>query len=172
MRRATGLLICVLMLRATCMWAQVSASATVTITARLAGSISLSLQSTPVAVTVDHGVQSGFLVPLSVEWNLDPRETPAFGVTAYFRDPHAALSDKVGGNTVSAGQVLAKWGTPSFSPFSDVDGRVQIFDTAVLPGRRRGQRSENLELKIAEDTLASLPDGDYQGVLYLEVRNY
>jgi hypothetical protein len=174
MRRAIGILIClILSFCATSAYAQLTSSATVTITARIPGSISLSLRSTPVAVAVSHGAQSGFTVPLTVEWNLDPRETPAFSVAAFFREPNAALLNTVTATVIPAENISARWGDQNqFVPFQRTDGTVVLFHTAVLPDLRRDTQSRNLELKIDDIVAAGLPDGDYQGVLYLEVRNY
>jgi hypothetical protein len=153
-------------------YCQINSSATVVISARLPGSITLSLRSTPVSISVANGAQSRFTVPLSVQWNLDPREVPAFGVIAYFRNPSAALTDSSNGTPLPAEAILAKWGNASFGRFNQVDGSLPIFHTAVTPNDRRGALSQPLELKISDEAVSSLSNGDYQGVLYLEVRNY
>lgn len=152
--------------------AQTSATSTVPIALRIPGSISLSLRSTPVTVSVENGVQQQFEVPLTVQWNLDPRDVPGFGVVAYFRDPQAALVDSDTDTSVPAGYVMARWGSGQFHPFQASDASLTVFHTTVLPELRHGNESQNLELKIADNATASLPNGEYQGVLYLEVRNY
>lgn len=152
--------------------AQVSSTASIPIVARIPGSISLSLRSTPVTVTVQGGAQQEFNIPLTVQWNLDPRETPGFRVMAYFRDPGSALVDPVGATSVPASDVLARWGHTPFQPLDANDSAFTLFRTSVLPDRRRGNESQILELKIADPAVITLPDGAYQGVLYLEVRNF
>ena len=154
------------------LWAQTTATASVPISLRIPGSISLSLQSTPVTVAVQGGVQQQFNVPLTVQWNLDPREVPGFGVVAYFRDPQAALVDPSNAASIPASDVLGRWGQGQFQSFHASDATLTLFHTTVLPELRRGSESQTLELEIAKNALAALADGEYQGVLYLEVRNY
>lgn len=168
--RALGVLIATLCLSAT-LWSQTAASASVPIVVRIPGSISISLRSTPVTVTVQNGQQQQFEVPLTVQWNLDPRETPGFGVVAYFRSSDAALMESDSATAVPAGNILARWGEAQFRPFRG-DATLTLFHTAVLPDMRRGTTSQTLQLKIADNLVAALPNGEYQGVLYLEVQNY
>lgn len=154
------------------LWGQVSATATIPMSVRVPGSISLSMHSTPVSIAVTQGTQRQFEIPLSVEWNLDPRETTGFRVVAYFNSPGAALTDFESGISVAATSIVARWGEGSFLPFQHNDSRVSIFSTSVLGDLRRAKQSQTLQVKIADETLAFLPDGDYQGTLYLEVQNY
>jgi len=168
-RRSVGLLIMAICLSVP-VWSQASGLASVPIVLRIPGSITLSLHSTPVNIAVQSGMQQPFAIPLTVQWNLDPREIPGFGVFAYFRDAHAALVEPSTASTITADNILARWGENQFQPFQS--GDVTLFHTAVLPELRRGTESRTLELKIADQTAAALPDGEYQGVLYLEVRNY
>ena len=152
--------------------AQVSATSAVVITAKMPGSITLSLQSTPVFIPVQNGAQQPFEVPLTVQWNLDPRETPGFGVQAYFLDSGSALVNPSSATRVPAADLVARWGQGSFQPFSSGDAKVELFRTSVLPELRHGNESRTLELRISDPVLSNLPDGQYQGVLYLEVKNY
>jgi len=152
--------------------AQVSTTSSVPMSARVPGSISLSLRSTPVSIAVLGGAQTQFEVPFSVEWNLNPSETPGFRVVAYFHDSQAALTDMPSSTSVPTKDVMARWGDSLFRSFDEAGTSLTLFQTTVLPDLRRGQKSQTLQLKIADDALSSLPDGIYQGTLYLEVRNY
>jgi hypothetical protein len=154
------------------LWAQTSSTASVPIVLRIPGSISISLQSTPVIVAVQNGQQQQFEVPLTVRWNLDPSETPGFGVVAYFRNSNAALQEPESATAIPASSVMARWGQTRFQSFKSGDATLTLFRTAVLPDARRGTTSQTLQLRIADDLVPTLPNGEYQGALYLEVRNY
>ena len=123
-------------------------------------------------VSVQNGQQQQFEVPLTVQWNLDPRETPGFSVLAYFRNSDAALVESDSATAVKAGSILGRWGQAKFQPFRAADATLTLFQTAVLPDVRRGATSQTLQLKIADELVPTLPNGEYRGVLYLEVRNY
>ena len=68
------------------MFAQLSASASVPISLRIPGTISLSLQSVPVSVDVAGGSQQTFSIPLSVTWNLNPREVSGLSRCSLFSE--------------------------------------------------------------------------------------
>jgi hypothetical protein len=124
----------------------------------------------PVSVKVAGGAQEEFGVPVTVSWNVDPREVPGFRVNAYFSDQAVALLEPTIGAAIPANELMARWGD-GYLPF-DANGTVTLFRTAILPDLRRGQRQEMLSLKIVDSALPSVQDGTYQGVLTLEVRNY
>ncbi len=148
---------------------QLNATASITLTARLPSSITVSLHTVPVAVDVAGGVQQTFAIPLSLKWNVDPHEIPGFRIVTYFQNGHAAMVDPVVGAAVSATDMLARWGATPFLPFSP-DGTVTLFRLNVEPGLRRGEKNDILELKIVDDAANSLPGGSYRGVLNIEVR--
>ncbi len=162
-------------LTSTLMWVpgfgQLATSASVPISLRIPGSITLSLQTVPVDVNIVGGNQRTFSVPLSVSWNLDPREVPAFRVVAYFQNSQSALVEPSSAAAVPASSLISRWGQGEFMPFSS-DNTVTLFRTTILPAIRRGEKNDVLELRIADPAASSLPDGSYQGVLVLEVRHY
>ena len=160
----------VMTLSAIAMWPQVRGTANVPISLRVPGSISLSLQSVPVSVAVRDGSSQPFGVPVTVEWNLDPREVPGFRVVAYFRDPGAALVEASNGTSLKADDVEVRWGPNQPQRFQR--GEATLFQTTVVSEQRRGKESQALSLSIADDAGSVLGDGEYQGVLYLEVRSY
>ncbi len=151
--------------------AQTRSSASVPISLRVPGSISLSLNAVPVSLAVAQGAQREFAAPLTVSWNLNPAEVPGFRVVAYFSDPEAAVVDDSNGASAKATQLRVRWGTGDFLPFAS-DASTTLFRTSVLSGPRRGSLQQTLSVKFADSALPTLPDGDYRGVLYLEVRNY
>lgn len=151
--------------------AQRSATASVPISLRVPGSITLSLKSVPVSVAVVAGTQRDFTAPLTVSWNLNPIDVPGFRVVAYFADPKTAVLDPSHGTALDATQLLVRWGPGNFLSFAS-DASPTLFRTSVLSGPRRGNLRQTLALKIADNALPTLPDGDYEGVLYLEVQHY
>ena len=152
------------------LWSQTRSSASIPLSLRVPGSISLNLHSVPVLVAVRNGNSQAFQVPVTVEWNLDPRETPGFRVAAYFRDPNAALEEVTRGTNLRADELMVCWGSNQAQHFQS--GEATLFQTTVASDQRRGQESQALSLRIADAEASSLGDGDYQGVLYLEVRSY
>jgi hypothetical protein len=99
------------------------------------------------------------------------REVPAFRVVARLQDGPAALADPATLTAVPATELVSRWGEGEFLPFTS-DATATLFRTNILPDLRRGQKQDVLELKITDAAAASLADGSYQGVLYLEVRYY
>jgi len=154
-----------------CSHAQLSASASVPIVLRIPGTITLSLSSVPVAVDVANGSQRTFSVPLSVSWNLNPAEVQGFRVVAYYQNAGAALTDAATSTALPAASLRTRWGQGSFIPFAS-DATATLFQTSILPTVRRGDKQDVLELKIDDALVPSLPDGSYQGTLFLEARHY
>jgi len=101
---------------------------------------------------------------------LNPADVQAFRVVAYFHDPAAAVTDPATYTAIPANRILTRWGTEAFTPFAS-DGAATLFQTSVF-SNRHGEKQNLLELKIDNAMMASLPDGSYQGTLYLEVRHY
>ena len=151
-------------------YAQLSASASVPIVLRIPGSITLSLRSVPVSVSLTDGAQRTFTVPLALSWNLNPAEVQAFRVVAYFQDSGAALTNPTTSTALPATKLLTRWGTSAFAPFAS-DATASLFHTSVFENRR-GEKQDSLELKIDDAMATSLPNGSYEGTLYLEVRHY
>jgi len=154
-----------------CSQAQLTASASVPIVLRIPGTITLSLSSVPVSVAVANGTQRTFSVPVSLSWNLNPAEVPGFRLVAYYQDAGAALTDPATSTALPAATLRTRWGQGAFVPFAS-DATATLFQTSVLPAVRRGEKQDVLELKIDDALVPSLPDGSYQGTLFLEVRHY
>jgi hypothetical protein len=152
-------------------YGQMSASASVPIVLRIPGTITLSLSSVPVSVNVANGSQRTFSVPLSLSWNLNPAEVQGFRVVAYYQDAGAALTDVATSAALPAAALRTRWGQGAYLPFAS-DATATLFQTSVLPTVRRGEKQDVLELKIDDALVPLLPDGSYQGTLYLEVRHY
>jgi hypothetical protein len=150
---------------------QLTAGAAITMTARLPSSITLNLKSIPVSINVADGTQQPFSAVLSMRWNVDPHEVPAFRVVAHFRNAQSALVDPTGTTSIPASDLVSRWTGSQFLPFG-ADATIILFQMTVEPEHRMGAKRAPLELKIADDQVNSLPDGAYTGVLEIEVRQY
>ncbi len=151
-------------------WAQTSAQASITLIARVPSSVSLSVNSLPVSLSIRAANQfaGDFQFPLQVKWNLNPAEVQGFAVVAYFADPSAALTGSQPGS-LAASSLLARLGPGDFRPFL-ADGKVSLCNVTAANDGRMGQRVQIFELKNGND--GSVPEGDYHGTLYFEVRQY
>jgi hypothetical protein len=160
--------------------AQVSAAATVPITATLHGNISINTRLVPVSIPFESGTSAGnrALVPLEFTWNLNPREVQGFEVIGYFADPNAALAGDSTSSVVPSAYVLGRWesGAPrSFTETHELgpaSASLSLFSESVLHGHSRGTRNGVLELTIDPQLASTLRTDDYRGVLYVEVRHY
>ena len=143
----------------------------ITLTARLPSSITVNLHTVPVSVKISDGIQQPFSTLLSVKWNVDPREIPAFRVVATVRNGNAAMKDVSTTTAIPAADLESRWGDKEFVSF-DLAATLTLFEMTVEPEHRQGEKQGLLELKVADRAISSLPDGSYQGVLDIEVRNY
>lgn len=172
MFRATGLTI-VLVLSSVAGLAQTGARVSTALSARVPSSVALSVSSAPVLLSVQSSdrVPTEFTLPMHVKWNLNPAEVRGFEIVAYFSDPSSALTHDSQPVSLPASSLLARLGEGDFKPFSPADGRLSVSNVSAANDGRRGERLQLLELKGSSE-LTVIPQGDYRGVLYLEVREY
>jgi len=153
--------------------AQNSASASISLVARLPGSITLSIPVLPVAVTVHDGIESEFTVPLSVVWNLDPRETQSFQVIGHFRDATAALSQRDGQASIPVWDLIMQSNRSEKGRTQILrNAEITLLNLAISTSNRRSEYYQSVKFKIDSEILRTLPEGIYTGVLSLEVREY
>ncbi len=171
MKRVAAIIVGSLLLAAN-VCAQVSASAGVPIRLKIPGSITLNLKEVPVSIAIQEGTQQQFQVPLSVSWNLDPREVQGFRIVGRVANRRAALVNDADGFLVPSSSVLSRWLLRGESSFASTDEDHALFQMAILPYARRGNEQGPLQLKISDEELQNLSDGNYNGVLYLEVISY
>ncbi len=152
-------------------WAQTSAQASIILTARVPSSVTLSVDSQPVSLSIKASDQPTANVefPLRVKWNLNPAEVQGFEIVAYFADPSSPLINELQPVSLPVPSLLARLGTGDFRPFNSA-GRASLTTITVAAEGRQGQRSQVFQLKNSNQ--AAVPDGEYHGVVYFEVRQY
>lgn len=175
-RRVSLVLFLVLVLTAGCAAQNLSASASVTIRATKLSSITLSLRQVPVAfdVTDQHSTQVS--IPLTTSWNVSPREVQGFEIVGYFANPDAALLSET--NAIPAQMVEAQFNNGPFrafnqsNPVAPAGGALSLATQQIMAGVTVGNRSDLLTMRVAESLESPIEDGEYRGVLYLEVRHF
>ncbi len=116
--------------------------------------------------------------PLEVAWNLDPREVQGFEVVSYFANPRAALVNDAATGTIPADRVLGRWGNEAFRPFKEINAigpagsSLRLFGKSISHGDSRGSRDDILNVSIDSEYAATISEGKYTGVLYVEFRYY
>ncbi len=176
---ATFACVCVLALSSSSL-AQVSAAASVRVSATLRGQMSINTRAIPVSIHLLTGTPASnhALVPLEFNWNLNPREVQGFEVIGYFADPNAALAGDSTNAVVPSAQVFGRWESGALRSFSETHplgtagASLSLFSESVLHGHSRGSRTGMLELTIDPQLASALSSDDYRGVLYVEVRHY
>jgi hypothetical protein len=169
--RSAFLLVALLICGSLSGYSQLNARAGITLKARLPSSVTVSVHTIPVEIRVSDGVQQVFSTTLAVKWNVDPQEIPAFRVVASFHDANAALLEPWTSTVIRAGDLECRWGPREYQRFG-ADASITLFSATVPPEVRQGEQHHGLQMKIADDRLPSLPDGSYEGVLIIEVRQY
>lgn len=158
---------------------QPSCNATVPIRAVVRGSISLSVRTAPVSLELhpSEPTRNSALVPVSVQWNLNPAEVRGFELIGYFADPLRALTNHEYGFDLTSDHVLGRVDSGSFKYFSRNDPlapageSLSLLNEQVFPGHARGQHTAVIQLRV-DDSVPGLPQGRYEGVLHIEVRHY
>lgn len=157
-----------------------SANGSVRISAVIRGSVTVNAKSVPLSLDFDPDdpARNYAAFPLSVTWNLNPAEVQGFQVIGYFANPSAALLNRDAGIAVPSSHVLGRMDMGQFRPFSDTSevgpagGSLSLWQQSVVNGEARGTRTGLLEMRLDQENLPYLPKGNYEGMLYIEVRHY
>lgn len=119
-------------------------------------------------------------VPIETVWDLDPSQTSAVSVVAFFQAPGAALSS--GSSVIPSSAVWGRvpTGSPtSFAPFTGgtvsagpaavgvAGATLVLFSQPVTLAAAAGSRTDQLEVRIDLAGGPELPAGHYQGTLNL-----
>lgn len=174
-------LLCVLLASSQPASAQhLSASGSVTITAVVRGSVTVNVRSVPLSFAFDPADPAANYAafPVTVTWNMNPTEVQGFQVIGYFANSAAALLNPENGATVPSSHVLGRMNSGPFRAFGDTSevgppgGSLTLMRQSVVTGAARGTRSSLLEMRLDQENLPDLPKGNYEGMLYIEVRHY
>lgn len=157
---------------------------TVSLTASLAESLSVSSTVSSVSFTLANGqtVAGSAAVPITANWVLNPSRTDV-KLYGYFASSAAALTDGLSTpDNIPAADVLGQVTTgaaTSFTPFSATgpsgfgaaSAALLLWDQPISGsgnGKYVGTRTDNLSLEI--NTPASLPAGSYSGTLTIQAQ--
>jgi hypothetical protein len=157
-----------------------SSSSSVTITAVVRGSVTINVRTIPLSFDFDPADPSKNYAafPMSVTWNLNPAEVQGFQVIGYFANSAAALMNHEDGVTVPSSRVLGRMDSGPFRAFGDTNevgppgGSLTLMRQSIVNGAARGTRASLLEMRLDQENMPDLPKGNYEGMLYIEVRHY
>jgi hypothetical protein len=120
--------------------AQLQASASVSLSARLPGSINLRQREVPVLITVLDGKQECAASTVDVSWNLDPRETESFRVIATLLSDSPLLSDNL----------LVTVDGNDLRPLSSTSRKIVLFNVPIRFNNRQGTQQHLLRFRLAD----------------------
>ena len=160
-----------------------SSARTVVHTATKLGSVSVGLpggSSATLAGGLGTGANDFAPLPIETAWDLDPSQSSAVSLVAFFQAPDAAFTG--GAATIPSSAVSARvpTGSPTaFTPFSGsavqaggatagVPGATLVlFTQPVSASAAVGRRTDQLQVRIDLTGRPELPAGAYQGILNL-----
>lgn len=151
-------------------------SAHIAMTAIKSSAITLSVEEVPLSFVVEGALANTMTVPVTAKWDVNPTEVRGFDIIGYFADPSAAL--RMNDTNVPAAAMQASYSGTPFQSFTNANLHTLRDNALVLAGERtmrgnhQGQRHDTLALRIDPLWQQSIPDGEYRGMLYLEVRHY
>lgn len=155
-----------------------SASSSVHLVAVVPGWVKLSMDAAQIRLHFEPDVPpSSESLPLTVTWNVNPRETRGFEVVGYFSHRHAALTSVRTNQQIASSRIQGRYGDGDFRTFTEARGigvagaSLMLLARHVTEGQISGSVSETLQLRL-DPALNDIPAGDYEGILHLEVRLY
>jgi len=163
--------------------ATTSSVRTVAITATKLASIGITLPAGGSLVlpgNLSSGINDFSPLPFTTSWSVDPTQTASVAVLAFFEMPARALAN--GPAAIPSTAVLGRvtTGSPTgFSPFAQASltanggmvgssgGSLLLVSEPISPSNARGQRTDQLQLRIDLNGSPRLPAGTYAGTLNL-----
>ena len=160
-----------------------SSARAVVLTATKHGSVSVALPGgTSANLSGDLGLGPNDFAPVAVEtaWDLDPSQTSAVSLVAFFQAPAAAFTGA--GMAIPSSAVFARMPGPGGAGFVPFTGSpvaaagatagapgasVMLFSQPVTTGASTGIRTDQLQVRLDLSGWTSLPAGQYQGTLNL-----
>ncbi|HEU5170046.1 MAG TPA: hypothetical protein VFU46_05890 [Gemmatimonadales bacterium] len=139
---------------------------TVTLAATKPASVTVSLPSGGFARlprALASGANDFAPIPVVTSWELDPGQTATVSLLAYFDLPARALASAAG--AIPASAVHGAVGQEV--PRSFTAGAVVLFTEPISTGNARGERSDELRVRIQVTDFGALPAGTYTGTLNL-----
>jgi len=137
--------------------AQLTAHGSISLTARLPSSVSLSETMLPVTITVAAGQQMVSKSTVHIKWNINRHESSGYRIVG-----------TLVGNELPGGDFETRLNEREFRPFSEIARRV-VLDYAIIgPNNGQGTQQSTIEVKIKDNRLDTLTDGTYRGWIKLE----
>jgi hypothetical protein len=130
--------------------------------------------------SLSSGINDFSPLPFTTSWSVDPEQTANVAVLAFFEVPARALAN--GGSAIPSTAVLGRvpTGRPiGFSPFTQASltanggmvgssgGSLLLVSEPISPANARGERTDQLQLRIDLNGSPPLPTGTYAGTLNL-----
>jgi hypothetical protein len=184
--RSVPVLAAARMLLVPALFAQTGATSpvrTIAISATKLASVGITLPAGG-ALTLPGGLSSGINdftpLPFTTSWSVDPAQTASVAVVAFFEVPARALVN--GGAAIPSMAILGRvaTGTPTgFLPFIQASltgnggmvgssgGSLLLVSEPISTGNARGERTDQLQLRIDLNGSPPLPAGTYAGTLNL-----
>jgi hypothetical protein len=154
-----GLLgICVLRLAAPAS-AQLTAGASIVLSATVPSSVTLTDNLLPVSMVVANGTQTVANIPVGIRWNLDPREKTGYRLVATLTNSTLALS-----------ALEASIDGAPFRRLAQSTNHIVLMNVWVNAGNKQGERQIAVHIRVNEAALVDVPDGVYQAWLRLEAQ--
>jgi hypothetical protein len=130
--------------------------------------------------SLSSGINDFSPLPFTTSWSVDPAQTASVAVLAFFEVPARALAN--GGSAIPSAAVLGRVATGAakgFSPFIRASltanggmvgsngGSLLLVLEPIGTGNARGERTDQLQLRVDLNGSPSLPAGTYAGTLNL-----
>ena len=160
-----------------------SSARTVVLTATKLGSVRVGLpggSSATLATGLGTGPNDFAPLPVETAWDLDPTQSSAVSLVAYFQAPDAAFTGPAATIPSSAVSARVATGTPTgFTPFTGAAVRtggtvagvpgatLVLFTQPVTGSAATGRRTDQLQVRVDLTGRPELPPGAYQGTLNL-----
>ena len=160
-----------------------SSAGTVVLTATKLGSVSVGLpggSSATLPGGLGRGASDFAPLPIETAWDVDPSQSSAVSLVAFFHAQEAAFTGAAASIPSSAVSARVPSGSPSgFTPFTGdavhaggsaagVPGATLVLFTQPVSGSAgSGRRTDQLQLRIDLTGRPELPAGAYQGTLNL-----
>ncbi len=157
-RLCAAVLACVWLSPALPSAAQLRAGTTIAVTAKLPSSVTLSDNLLPLTIVVANGAASVDDIPFKLKWNVNPRESTGFRITATLT-----------GTTLPTGSMELRIAGATFRHLPSSNSIV-LMNKPITSGNRQGEQQSSIELRVPEAAASQLADGVYTGWLKLEAQ--
>jgi|tagenome__1003787_1003787.scaffolds.fasta_scaffold20904105_2 hypothetical protein len=118
--------------------------------------------------SVRSGSDASQTIPISFHWNLNTSTSRSIELVAYFESDAKALSS--GPNSIRGSQIQGSFDGAAFRTLNA--GGLRLVSLPIASSNAFGSRKGALELRLDPASRDSIPDGDYQGVITIQLHVY